>query len=112
TEHFSLDRDHEKALSSSMIGVRLLDHDPYQHGLLKCTSELAQVWHMARSYATHRPKADELPPWYPQSDFSKVMMGHLRIDSTIPGEFRYAASRFADQDFSALQQQRQYWLPW
>lgn len=113
TEHLlPLDRAHGTALSSPMIGSGLLEHDPYQHGLLKCTSELAQVWHMARAYVTRRPQDDEPPPWFPQSDFSKVMMGHLRIDSTIPKEFRYASSRFADQDLSALQQKRHYWLPW
>lgn len=113
TQHLpSHERAHGTALLSPLPEAGLLEHDPYQYGLLECTSELAQVWHMARSYAKHRPTADELPPWYPQSDFSKVMLGHLRIDSTIPKEFRYAASRFPDQDLSALQQQRHYWLPW
>lgn len=113
TKHLSaLDCSNRTASSSSITGSRSLEHDPYQHGLLKCTSELAHVWYMARAYATRRPQDDEPPPWFPQSDFSKVMMGHLRIDSTIPREFRYVSSRFADQDLSALQQKRHYWLPW
>lgn len=112
-EHFlSLDRMHEKASASSSAETISPDHDAYQHGLLKCTSELAEVWHMARCYATRRPKPDEPPPWFPHSDFSKVMMGHLKVDSTIPREFRYAANRFADQDPILLQEQRGYWLPW
>lgn len=86
--------------------------DPYQEGLLRCTSELAQVWNMVRAYVARRPKADEPPPWFPQSDFSRVMIGHYKIDSTVPREFRYGVSRFFDQDPAALQRQRQYWQPW
>lgn len=106
------DRANSEWWNSSSASVMPVGTDPYQEGLLKATSDLAQVWRMARAYVIHRPKADEPPPWLIQSDFSKVMTGHLKFDSTIPKEFRYGASRLFDQDPSSLQRQRHYWMPW
>lgn len=110
----SLDPDHTNPDWWKLSSTRSMsvDTDPYQEGLLKANSELAQVWCMARAYVVHRPKPDEPPPWLTQSDFSKVMMGHLRVDSTVPKEFRYGANRLFDQDPSSLQQHRHYWIPW
>lgn len=81
-------------------------------GILKFTTPLAQVWQMARAYAASRVSNDVLPPWDPQSDYSRVIQRHLEIDCCVPMKYRFAANRLAEQDPTACHRNRDYWGPW
>ncbi|RJE21838.1 hypothetical protein PHISCL_05822 [Aspergillus sclerotialis] len=84
----------------------------YGKGILKFTTPLAQVWQMAKVYAASHVANDVLPPWDPQSDYSRVMQRHLEIECCVPLKYRFAANRPADQDPTTCQQNRDYWGPW
>ncbi|KAJ6179426.1 Zn(II)2Cys6 transcription factor [Penicillium mononematosum] len=95
--------------------IRWRDSRPvgqFSKGILRFTTPLAQAWQMARTYATSRVAHDVLPPWDPQSDYSRVMQRHLEIDCGVPLKYRFAANRLEDEDSASCQQRRDYWGPW
>jgi len=81
-------------------------------GILKYTSQLSEVWHMARIYAASHVGPDTPPPWSPQSDYSAVTQRHLEVDCSVPLRYRFAANKFGDQTPESLQKHRHYWGPW
>lgn len=84
----------------------------FSKGIMKFTIPLAQAWQMARTYAASRVAHDVLPPWDPQSDYSRVMQRHLEIDCSVPLKYRFAANRLRDEDPISWQQRRDYFGPW
>ncbi|KAJ0422050.1 hypothetical protein BJY00DRAFT_94748 [Aspergillus carlsbadensis] len=81
-------------------------------GLAACAIQLSDVWELAWSYAQTPVAANSLPPWAPQSDYSRITFRHTEFESVTPLRYRLHETRFDELTGDDLQRRRDFWGHW
>lgn len=74
--------------------------------------QMTEAWYEVRQWIHYRGKLDENPPWSGQSQYHKIMLRQMELESRLPYKHRFKPSGFSDHEISDLSVNRSYWAPW
>ncbi|UPL00397.1 hypothetical protein LCI18_011331 [Fusarium solani-melongenae] len=84
-----------------------------QDGILYVNLKLSKVWSQAQQYIRNRGASGEgVPPWSPQSAYSKTVESIMNLGQQISSMHRYRFIRMSNIRMQELKESRDYWGPW
>ncbi|KAK7728480.1 hypothetical protein SLS57_002368 [Botryosphaeria dothidea] len=91
---------------------RTLQEGPRDEGITAYVIQLSEYWHKTLRYARRRANPGVHYPWSAESEYSKIMVSMMEMESHMPYKHRFRSSKFADRPTEELEKQRDYWCPW
>lgn len=91
---------------------RTLQEGPRDEGITAYVIQLSEYWHKTLRYARRRANPGAHYPWSAESEYSKIMVSMMEMESHMPYKHRFRSSKFADRPTEELEKQRDYWCPW
>lgn len=81
-------------------------------GLLAYVISMSELWAQTVRYARRRGKSQQPPPWTPESEYQRIMVRLMELETRMPYKYRYKPARLGDYSTAELQQSRTFWAPW
>lgn len=85
---------------------------PQDTGIVSYVIQLTEVWFKITKYASRRTKANSLPPWSAQSEYSTILADQMDQETRMPFIHRFEPAKFSQRILEDLNQNRGYWAPW
>ncbi|CAG9955576.1 unnamed protein product [Clonostachys rosea f. rosea IK726] len=84
-----------------------------QEGILYVILKLSEVWSQVQEYTRSRGASEnDMPPWSPQSAYSKTVESIMNLGPQLPSMHRYRFIRISRISTQDLEESRDYWAPW
>lgn len=81
-------------------------------GIISYVIILSEVFSRTAKYVRHRGRPGHVPPWSPQSEYSKIIALQMEVETRMPYTHRFKSANLADRSLAELQSNRDYWGPW
>ncbi|KAJ5090307.1 C6 transcription factor [Penicillium argentinense] len=73
---------------------------------------LSEAFARTLRYVQHRGRPGKVPPWSPDSEYSKILALQMEMETRMPHTHRYKSANLNDRSLEELQAHREYWGPW
>ena len=73
---------------------------------------LSEAFARTARYVQLRGRPDNVPPWSPDSEYSKILAIQMEMETRMPPTHRYKTANLGDRSLEELQAHREYWGPW
>lgn len=73
---------------------------------------LSEAFARTARYVQLRGRPGNVPPWSPDSEYSKILAIQMEMETRMPLTHRYKPANLADRSLEELQAHREYWGPW
>lgn len=73
---------------------------------------LSEVFSKTMRYVRRHGKPSNLPPWSPQSEYSKIIAFQMEFETRVPYTHRFKYAALEDRSIEDLESNRDYWGPW
>lgn len=81
-------------------------------GIVAYVLLLSEVFAKTAGYVRHHGKPSSVPPWSPQSEYSKIITMQMNMETRMPYIHRFRPANLKDRTGEELQANRIYWGPW
>ncbi|CAI7677212.1 unnamed protein product [Penicillium pancosmium] len=73
---------------------------------------LSEAFARTAKYVQLRGRPSNVPPWSPDSEYSKILAIQMEMETRMPLTHRYKPANLSDRSLEELQAHREYWGPW
>ncbi|KAJ6096681.1 hypothetical protein N7486_007427 [Penicillium sp. IBT 16267x] len=81
-------------------------------GIVAYVIMLSEAFGRTARYVRHRGRPGNVPPWSPDSEYSKIIALQMELETCMPLIHRFKPANLRDRSFEELQTHREYWGPW
>ncbi|KAJ6032662.1 hypothetical protein N7540_003394 [Penicillium herquei] len=81
-------------------------------GIVAYVIMLSEVFSRTARYVRLRGRPGNVPPWSPESEYSKIMALQMNLETRMPLTHRFKPANLSERSFEELQAHREYWGPW
>lgn len=81
-------------------------------GIIAYVIMLSETFGRTARYVRLRGRPGNVPPWSPDSEYSKILALQMDLETRMPLTHRYKPANLVDRSHEELQQNREYWGPW
>ncbi|KAJ5653159.1 hypothetical protein N7490_000162, partial [Penicillium lividum] len=81
-------------------------------GIVAYVIMLSEAFGRTARYVRHRGRPGNVPPWSPDSEYSKVIALQMDLETRMPLTHRFKPANLSDRSLEELQTHREYWGPW
>ncbi|KAJ5726694.1 C6 transcription factor [Penicillium malachiteum] len=81
-------------------------------GIVAYVIMLSEVFSRTARYVRLRGRPGNVPPWSPESEYSKIMALQMNLETRMPLTHRFKPANLGERSFEELQDHREYWGPW
>ncbi|KAJ9216558.1 transcriptional regulator family: Fungal Specific TF [Paecilomyces variotii] len=97
---------------SGVVQVNQANNSMKDEGIVGYVIILSEVFSKTARYVRHRGRPSHIPPWSPQSEYSKIIALQMEVETRMPSTHRFKTANLADRSLDELQSNRDYWGPW
>lgn len=81
-------------------------------GIVAYVIMLSEVFSRTARYVRLRGRPGNVPPWSPESEYSKIIALQMDLETRMPLTHRFKPANLGERSFDELQKNREYWGPW
>jgi len=81
-------------------------------GIVGYVIQLSEVFSKTMKYVRRHGKPSNIPPWSPQSEYSKIIAFQMEFETRVPHTHRFKYAGLENRSVEDLQSNRDYWGPW
>lgn len=81
-------------------------------GILAYVIMLSETFGRTARYVRLRGRPGIVPPWSPDSEYSKILALQMDLETRMPLTHRYKPANLGHRSHDELQNNREYWGPW
>ncbi|KAJ5937227.1 C6 transcription factor [Penicillium verhagenii] len=81
-------------------------------GIVAYVIMLSEAFGRTARYVRHRGRPGNVPPWSPDSEYSKIIALQMDLETLMPLTHRFKPANLSDRSLEELQTHREYWGPW
>jgi hypothetical protein len=81
-------------------------------GIVASVLLISETFSRTAGYIKRRGKPNDLLPWSPESEYSKIISVQMEGETRMPYTHRFKFAKLAEKSPEDLQKNRDYWGPW
>ncbi|KAJ5738004.1 hypothetical protein N7493_001159 [Penicillium malachiteum] len=81
-------------------------------GIVAYVIMLSEVFSRTARYVRLRGRPGNVPPWSPESEYSKIIALQMNLETRMPLTHRFKPANLGERSLEELQAHREYWGPW
>ena len=84
----------------------------HDQGIIAYVIMLSEAFARTARYVRLRGKPSNVPPWSPDSEYSKILALQMDLETHMPLTHRFKPANLGDRTSEELHEHREYWGPW
>lgn len=101
-----------RLISPGLSTLELRRGDGQDPGIIACVVMMSEVFARTARYVRLHGRPSSVPPWSPQSEYSKIIALLMDLETRVPYKHRFKSANLGDRSPEELQAHREYWGPW
>ncbi|KAJ5272775.1 hypothetical protein N7478_007900 [Penicillium angulare] len=101
-----------RLLSSESLTPEARRSELQDQGIVAYVIMLSEVFSRTARYVRLRGRPGNVPPWSPDSEYSKIIALQMELETRMPLTHRFKPANLGDRSLEELQTHREYWGPW
>ncbi|KAJ6171438.1 hypothetical protein N7470_000505 [Penicillium chermesinum] len=101
-----------RAMSPGPSSLEARRSEMQDQGIIAYVIMLSETFGRIARYVRLRGRPGKVPPWSPESEYSKILALQMDLETRMPLTHRFKPANLSDRSPEELQANREYWGPW